>query len=111
MYVSLPTSLTKRCDNVPCPVCRSPSTDNSVYLERNVRSHYAVWILCILHTNSNLSLSEDFNRTAEFCTATVETIRTERWIGYEVVKNAWASIPIDCAEILDHEYDDMLPPK
>jgi hypothetical protein len=38
-------------------------------------------------------------------------IRTEGWTGYEVVKNAWASIPVDCAEILDDEYDDALPPK
>jgi len=37
-------------------------------------------------------------------------IRTEGWTGYEVVKNAWASIPVDCAEILDDEYDDALHP-
>jgi len=38
-------------------------------------------------------------------------IRTEGWTGYEVVKNAWTSIPVDCSEILDDEYDDAFPPK
>ena len=56
-------------------------------------------------------LDTDLISKAEFCTATVEMIRTEGWTGYEVVKNAWASIPVDCAEILDDEYDDALPPK
>jgi len=56
-------------------------------------------------------LDNDLISKAEFCEATVEMIRTEGWTGYEVVKNAWASIPVDCAEILDAEYDDALPPK
>ena len=47
----------------------------------------------------------------EFCEATVEMIRTEGWTGYEVVKSAWTSIPVDCSEILDGEYDDALPRK
>jgi len=55
-------------------------------------------------------LDNDLISKAEFCTATVELIRTEGWTGYEVVKSAWASIPVDCAEILDDEYDDALPP-
>ncbi|MFQ3294225.1 MAG: hypothetical protein ACI8VE_001294 [Natrialbaceae archaeon] len=44
---------------------------------------------------------------AEFCGATGQMIRTEGWTGYEVVKNAWASIPVDCSEFLD---EDVLPP-
>lgn len=48
---------------------------------------------------------------AEFCESTVEMIRTEGWTGYEVVKNAWTSIPVNCYEILDDEYDDALPPR
>lgn len=47
----------------------------------------------------------------EFCEATVEMIRTEGWTGYEVVKNAWSSIPVDCADELGDEYDDALPPR
>jgi hypothetical protein len=43
----------------------------------------------------------------EFCEASGGMIRTEGWTGYEVVKNAWASIPVDCSEYLD---DDVLPP-
>jgi len=45
---------------------------------------------------------------AEFCKATGEMIRTEGWTGHEVVKNAWAGIPVDCSEFLD---DDILPPE
>jgi len=56
-------------------------------------------------------LDNDLISKDEFCTAIIEMIRTEGWTGYEVVKNAWASIPVDCAEILDDEYDDALPPK
>lgn len=56
-------------------------------------------------------LDTDFISKAEFCEATVEMIRTEGWTGYEVVKNAWSSIPVDCAEILGDEYDDALPPR
>jgi hypothetical protein len=55
-------------------------------------------------------LDNDLISKAEFCEATVEMIRTEGWTGYEVVKNAWISIPVDCADILDNEYDDVLPP-
>lgn len=47
----------------------------------------------------------------EFCRATAAMIRTEGWTGYEVVKSAWASIPVDCTDILDGDYDDVLPPK
>lgn len=47
---------------------------------------------------------------AEFCEATGEMIRREGWTGYEVVKSAWASIPVDCTDILGDEYDDVLPP-
>ena len=56
-------------------------------------------------------LDNDLISKAEFCEATVGMIRTEGWTGYEVVKNAWASIPVDCAEILDDKYNDALPPK
>lgn len=56
-------------------------------------------------------LDNDLISKTEFCEATVEMIRTEGWTGYEVVKNAWASIPVDCTDILDDEYDDILPPK
>ena len=56
-------------------------------------------------------LDNDLISKPEFCEATVEMIRTEGWTGYEVVKNAWSSIPVDCSEILDDEYDDALPPK
>jgi hypothetical protein len=55
-------------------------------------------------------LDNDLISKTEFCEATVEMIRTEGWTGYEVVKNAWASIPIDCTDILGDEYDDILPP-
>jgi len=56
-------------------------------------------------------LDNDLISKAEFCEATVGMIRTEGWTGYEVVKNAWASIPVDCAEILDDRHDDALPHK
>lgn len=55
-------------------------------------------------------LDNDLISKPEFCEATVEMIRTEGWTGYEVVKSAWTSIPVDCAEILDDEHDDVLPP-
>lgn len=61
------------------------------------------YLLYILLDNGLIS-------TAEFCESTVEMIRTEGWTGYEVVKSAWVSIPVDCAEVLDAEYDDALPP-
>jgi hypothetical protein len=56
-------------------------------------------------------LDNDLISKPEFCEATVEMIRTEGWTGYEVVKNAWTSIPVNCSEILDDEYDDVLPPR
>ena len=56
-------------------------------------------------------LDNDLIEKPEFCEATVGMIQTEGWTGYEVVKNAWSSIPVDCSEILDDEYDDVLPPK
>ena len=43
----------------------------------------------------------------EFCETTGQMIQTEGWTGYGVVKNAWASIPVDCSEFLD---SDILPP-
>lgn len=46
-----------------------------------------------------------------FCVATAEMIRTEGWTGYEVVKAAWAGIPVDCTDVLDDDYDDTLPPE
>lgn len=52
-------------------------------------------------------LDNGFISSAEFCEATGEMIRIEGWTGYEVVKNAWASIPVDCSEFLD---DTVLPP-
>jgi len=55
-------------------------------------------------------LDNDLISKQEFCEATAEMIRTEGWTGYEVVKNAWTSIPVDCADILDDDYDDILPP-
>lgn len=55
-------------------------------------------------------LNDELISKTEFCEATVEMIRTEGWTGYEVVKNAWTSIPVDCSDILDDEYDDALPP-
>ena len=58
------------------------------------------YLLYVLFDNELIS-------KAEFCEATGEMIRTEGWTGYEVVKNAWASIPVDCSEFLD---DDILPP-
>lgn len=51
-------------------------------------------------------LDNDLISKSEFCEATGQMIRTEGWTGYEVVKNAWASIPVDCAEFLDN---DILP--
>lgn len=51
-------------------------------------------------------LDNDLISKSEFCKATGQMIRTEGWTGYEVVKNAWASIPVDCAEFLDN---DILP--
>ena len=56
-------------------------------------------------------LDNDLIEKPEFCEATAGMIQTEGWTGYEVVKNAWTSIPVDCSEILDGEYDDALPPK
>lgn len=47
----------------------------------------------------------------DFCDATAAMIQTEGWTGYEVVKAAWEGIPVDCAELLDDEDDDVLPPK
>jgi len=55
-------------------------------------------------------LDNDLISKPEFCEVTVEMIQTEGWTGYEVVKNAWTSIPVDCSEILADEYDDALPP-
>lgn len=55
-------------------------------------------------------LDNDLISKAKFCDATVEMIRTEGWTGYEVVKNAWASIPVDCTDMLGGENDDILPP-
>ncbi|PSP99984.1 hypothetical protein BRC89_03100 [Halobacteriales archaeon QS_4_70_19] len=48
----------------------------------------------------------EFISKAEFCEASGEMIRTEGWTEYEVVKSAWASIPVDRSEFLD---DDVLP--
>lgn len=56
-------------------------------------------------------LDNDLISKTEFCQATVEMISTEGWTGYEVVKNAWSSIPVDCADTLGNEYDDALPPR
>lgn len=56
-------------------------------------------------------LDNDLISKTSFCETTAKMIRTEGWTGYEVVKNAWASIPVDCTEILDDEYDDALPPE
>jgi hypothetical protein len=58
------------------------------------------YLLYVLFDNGIIS-------KAEFCGATGQMIRTEGWTGYEVVKNAWASIPVDCSKFLD---DDILPP-
>lgn len=62
------------------------------------------FLLYILLANDRLS------REA-FCEATAQMIRTEGWTGYETVKSAWASIPVDCFDILGDEYDDVLPPR
>lgn len=51
-------------------------------------------------------LDNELISKAEFCEASGQMIRTEGWTGYEVVKNAWASIPVDCSEYLD---SDILP--
>lgn len=56
-------------------------------------------------------LDNDLLSEAAFCEATVEMIRTEGWTGYETVKSAWDGIPVNCVEILDDEYDDVLPPR
>ncbi len=56
-------------------------------------------------------LDNDLVSKAEFCEATAEMIHREGWTGYEVVKSAWAGIPVNCAEILGTEYDDVLPPE
>lgn len=56
-------------------------------------------------------LDNDLISKTEFCEATVEMIRTEGWTGYEVAKNAWSSISVDCTDILGGDYDDILPPK
>jgi len=58
------------------------------------------YLLYVLFDNELIS-------KAEFCEASGEMIRTEGWTGYEVVKNAWASIPVDCSEFLS---DNVLPP-
>jgi len=58
------------------------------------------YLLFVLFDNGLIS-------KAEFCGATGQMIRTEGWTGYEVVKNAWASIPVDCSGYLD---EDVLPP-
>ncbi|QPV63374.1 hypothetical protein I7X12_01695 [Halosimplex litoreum] len=52
------------------------------------------YLLYVLFDNDLIS-------KAEFCKATGQMIRTEGWTGYEVVKNAWDSIPVDCSEFLD----------
>jgi len=52
-------------------------------------------------------LDNDLISKTEFCEATGQMIRTEGWTGYEVIKNAWSSIPVDCSEFLD---GDILPP-
>ncbi|PSQ44092.1 hypothetical protein BRD17_04830 [Halobacteriales archaeon SW_7_68_16] len=39
----------------------------------------------------------------EFRETTGEMIRTERWMGYEVIKSIRASIPIDRSEVLDND--------
>lgn len=62
------------------------------------------YLLYILLANDRLSREE-------FCEATAQMIRTEGWAGYEPVKSAWASIPVDCFDILGDEYDDVLPPR
>lgn len=56
-------------------------------------------------------LDNDLITKTKFCEATVGMIRTEGWTGYEVVKNAWASVPVACADILGDDYDDVLPPR
>ncbi|ERH12476.1 MAG: hypothetical protein J07HB67_01495 [halophilic archaeon J07HB67] len=56
-------------------------------------------------------LDNDLLSKPAFCEATVEMIRTEGWTGYETVKSAWSGIPIDCADILGDEHDDVLPPQ
>ena len=58
------------------------------------------YLLYVLFNNELIS-------KAKFCEASGEMIRTEGWTGYEVVKNAWASIPVDCSEFLS---DNVLPP-
>jgi hypothetical protein len=58
------------------------------------------YLLYVLFDNELIS-------KAEFCEASGEMIRTEGWTGYEVVKSAWASVPVDWSEFLE---DDILPP-
>lgn len=56
-------------------------------------------------------LADDRLSRQAFCESTVQMIRTEGWTAYESVKSAWASIPVDCYDILDDDYDDVLPPR
>lgn len=76
-------------------------TENNGYDVDVVGPPYLLYIL----------LDNELLSKTDFCKATVKMIRTEGWTGYEVVKNAWANIPVDCTDILDDEYDDALPPK
>lgn len=62
------------------------------------------YLLYILLANDRLS-------RRDFCEATAQMIRTEGWTGYETVKSAWASIPVDCYDVLGDGYDDVLPPR
>lgn len=55
-------------------------------------------------------LDNDLVSRTEFCEATGEMLRAEGWTGYEVVKSAWANIPVDCTDLLGDDYDDVLPP-
>lgn len=61
------------------------------------------YLLYILLANDRLSRTE-------FCEATVRMLRTEGWTGYETVKSAWASIPVDCEDVLGDDDADVLPP-
>lgn len=55
-------------------------------------------------------LDNDLISKMEFCEATIKMIRMEGWTGYEVVKNAWSNIPVDCTDILDDENNAIFPP-
>ena len=48
-------------------------------------------------------LDNDLVSEAEFCEAAGEMIRTVWWTGYEVLKSARASIPVDRSEFLDDD--------